>query len=196
MKNKIIKAKEIILNGGVILYPTDTIWGIGCSAIIESAIKKIFRIKRRNNNKLLISLVSSTEMLQRYVKHIPEYVLNYLNDESPTTIIYPKVTGLNRILYGKNESIALRIVKDNFCKTLIDQINTPLISTSANISGSPFPKNFKEIDKKIINEVDYVVNFNDSDLINSKPSRIIKFSLNGQIEVIREWLTQIKKFEN
>ena len=93
MKNKIIKAKEIILNGGVILYPTDTIWGIGCSAIIESAIKKIFRIKRRNNNKLLISLVSSTEMLQRYVKHIPEYVLNYLNDESPTTIIYPKVTG-------------------------------------------------------------------------------------------------------
>ena len=186
MKNKIIKAKEIILNGGVILYPTDTIWGIGCSAIIESAIKKIFRIKRSDNSKLLISLVSSIEMLERYVKNVPEYVLEYLYDESPTTIIYPKVTGLNRILYGKNESIALRIVKDNFCKTLIDQINTPLISTSANISGSPFPKNFKEIDKKIINEVDYVVNFNDSDLINSKPSRIIKFSLNGQIEVIRE----------
>ena len=186
MENKIKEAKEVILNGGVILYPTDTIWGIGCSAIIESAIKKIFEIKRRNNNKLLISLVSSIEMLERYVKNIPEYVLKYLDDESPTTIVYPKVKGLNQILYGKNESIAIRLVKDNFCKALIDEINTPLISTSANLSGNPFPKKFNEIDKKIINEVDYVVNFDDSNLKNSKPSRIIKVLLNGQIEIIRE----------
>ena len=196
MEDKIIKAREVVLNGGVILYPTDTIWGIGCSAIIETAIKKIFRIKRRDNNKLLISLVSSIEMLERYVKNVPEYVLKYLYDESPTTIIYPKVTGLNQILYGKNESIAIRLVKDNFCKALIEEINTPLISTSANISGNPFPKKFKEIDKKIIDGVDYVVNFNDSNLENSKPSRIIKVFLNGQIEIIREWLTQIKKFKN
>ena len=186
MEDKINKAKEIVLNGGVILYPTDTIWGIGCSAIIESAIKKIFRIKRRDDNKLLISLVSSVEMLERYVERVPECVLNYLYDESPTTIIYPKVSGFNQILYGKNESIALRLVKDNFCKALIDQINAPLISTSANISGNPFPKKFKEIDKKIINGVDYVVNFNDSNLEKSKPSRIIKILLNGQIEIIRE----------
>ena len=186
MEDKINKAKEIVLNGGVILYPTDTIWGIGCSAIIESAIKKIFRIKRRDDNKLLISLVSSVEMLERYVKRVPKCVLNYLYDESPTTIIYPKVSGFNQILYGKNESIALRLVKDNFCKALIDQINAPLISTSANISGNPFPKKFKEIDKKIINGVDYVVNFNDSNLEKSKPSRIIKILLNGQIEIIRE----------
>tara|TARA_B100000575_G_scaffold259781_1_gene232240 strand:- start:1199 stop:1759 length:561 start_codon:yes stop_codon:yes gene_type:complete len=186
MEDQIIKAKEVILNGGVILCPTDTIWGISCSATVESAIKKIFRIKKRDNNKLLISLVSSIEMLERYVKNVPEYVLEYLYDESPTTIVYPKVKGLNQILYGKNESIAIRLVKDNFCKTLIDQINTPLISTSANISGSPFPKKFKEIDNKIINEVDYVVNFNDSNLTNSKPSRIIKVSLKGQIEIIRE----------
>jgi len=186
MEDKVTKAKEVILNGGVILYPTDTIWGIGCSAIIESAIKKIFRIKRRNNNKFLISLVSSIEMLERYVKNIPEYVLKYLYDESPTTIIYPKVTGLNQILYGNNESIAIRLVKDNFCKALIDQINAPLISTSANISGKPFPKKFKEIDEKIINRVDYVVNFNDGNLKKSKPSRIIKVLLNGQIEIIRE----------
>ena len=189
MEDKIIKAKQVILNGGVILYPTDTIWGIGCSAIIESAIKKIFRIKRRDNSKLLISLVSSREMLERYVKNVPEYVYEYLYDESPTTIIYPKVRGLNHILHGKNGSIAIRLVKDNFCKALIDEINIPLISTSANISGNPFPKKFKEIDKRIINQVDYVVNLNDSNLINSKPSRIIKVSLNGQIEVIREWLT-------
>ena len=186
MKDKIIKAKEVILNGGVILYPTDTIWGIGCSAIIESSIKKIFRIKRRDNSKLLISLVSSIEMLERYVKKVPECALEYLYNEPPTTIIYPKVKGLNQILYGKNESIAIRLVKDNFCKALIDEINIPLISTSANISGNPFPKKFKEIDKRIINQVDYVVNLNDSNLINSKPSRIIKVSLNGQIEVIRE----------
>ena len=185
MEDKIIKAKEVILNGGVILYPTDTIWGIGCSSIIESAIKKIFEIKKRNN-KLLISLVSSIEMLERYVKRVPEHALEYLDDESPTTIIYPKVKGFNHILYGKNESIAIRLVKDNFCKALIDEINIPLISTSANISGNPFPKKFKEIDKRILNQVDYVVNLNDSNLINSKPSRIIKFSLNGQIEVIRE----------
>lgn len=185
MEDKIIKAKEVILNGGVILYPTDTIWGIGCSSIIESAIKKIFEIKKRNN-KLLISLVSSIEMLERYVKSVPEHALEYLDDESPTTIIYPKVKGFNHILYGKNESIAIRLVKDNFCKALIDEINIPLISTSANISGNPFPKKFKEIDKRILNQVDYVVNLNDSNLINSKPSRIIKFSLNGQIEVIRE----------
>ena len=189
MKDKIFKAKEVILNGGVILYPTDTIWGIGCSATIESAIKKIFRIKRRDNSKLLISLVSSIEMLERYVKNVPEYVLEYLYGESPTTIIYPKVKGLNHTLYGKNGSIAIRLVKDNFCKALIEEINSPLISTSANISGNPFPKKFKEIDKRIINQVDYVVNLNDSNLINSKPSRIIKVSLNGQIEVIREWLT-------
>ena len=186
MENKINKAKEVVLNGGVILYPTDTIWGIGCSAIIESAIKKILKIKRRNNNKLLISLVSSIEMLERYVKNVPEHVLKYLDDESPTTIVYPKVTGMNQILYGKNESIAIRLVKDNFCKALINQINAPLISTSANISGNPFPKKFQEIDKKIINEVDYVVNFDDSNLKNSKPSRIIKVLLNGQIEIIRE----------
>ena len=185
MEDKIIKAKEVILNGGVILYPTDTIWGIGCSSIIESAIKKIFEIKKRNS-KLLISLVSSREMLERYVKNVPEYVFEYLYDESPTTIIYPKVRGLNHILHGKNGSIAIRLVKDNFCKALIDEINIPLISTSANISGNPFPKKFKEIDKRIINQVDYVVNLSDSNLINSKPSRIIKVSLNGQIEVIRE----------
>ena len=186
MKDKINKAKEVVLNGGVILYPTDTIWGIGCSPMIESAVKKIFKIKRRSNNKFLISLVSNIEMLERYVKNIPEYVLKYLYDESPTTIIYPKVKGLNHILYGKNESIAIRLVKDNFCKALIDEINIPLISTSANISGNPFPKEFKEIDKRIINQVDYVVNLSDSNLINSKPSRIIKVSLNGQIELIRE----------
>jgi L-threonylcarbamoyladenylate synthase len=186
MEDKINKAREVVLNGGVILYPTDTIWGIGCSAIIESGIKKIFRIKRRDNNKLLISLVSSIEMLERYVKNVPEYVLKYLYDESPTTIIYPKVTGLNQILYGKNESIAIRLVKDNFCRALIEEINTPLISTSANISGNPFPKKFKEIDKKIVSGVDYVVNFDDSNLENSKPSRIIKVLLNGQIEIIRE----------
>ena len=196
MKDKIIKAKEVILNGGVILYPTDTIWGIGCSATIESAIKKIFRIKRRDNSKLLISLVSSIEMLERYVKNVPEYVLEYLYDESPTTIIYPKVKGLNHTLYGKNGSIAIRLVKDNFCKALIDEINTPLISTSANISGNPFPKEFKEIDKKIINEVAYVVNFDGSNFKKSKPSRIIKVLLNGQIEIIREWSMQIKKFKN
>ena len=186
MKDKINKAKEVILKGGVILYPTDTVWGIGCSPIIESAINKIFKIKKRNNNKLLISLVSSIEMLERYVENIPEYVLKYIFDDLPTTIVYPKVKGLNQILYGKNESIAIRLVKDNFCKALIDEINTPLISTSANISGNPFPKKFKEIDKKIINEVDYVVNFDDSMLKNSKPSRIIKVLLNGQIELIRE----------
>ena len=186
MEDKIIKAKEVVLNGGVILYPTDTIWGIGCSALIESAIKKIFRIKSRDNNKLLISLVSNKEMLERYVKYVPENVLKYLYDDSPTTIVYPKVKGLNKILYGKNESIAIRLVKDNFCKALIDEINAPLISTSANLSGNPFPKKFKEIDKKIINRVDYVVNFDDSNLENSKPSRIIKVLLNGQIEIIRE----------
>ena len=100
-----------------------------------------------------------------------------------------KSQGFESYFVWKNESIAIRLVKDNFCKALIDEINIPLISTSANISGNPFPKKFKEIDKRIINQVDYVVNLNDSNLINSKPSRIIKVSLNGQIEVIREWLT-------
>ena len=186
MQDKINKAKEVILKGGVILYPTDTIWGIGCSPTITSAIKKIFKIKERNNNKLYISLVSSIEMLERYVETVPEHLLKYIYDDSPTTIVYPKVKGLNHLLYGKNESIAIRLIKDNFCKALIDEIKTPLISTSANISGSPFPKKFKEIDKKIINEVDYVVNFDDSKVNNSKPSRIIKVLLNGQIELIRE----------
>ena len=186
MEDKINKAKDVVLRGGVILYPTDTIWGIGCSPLIESAVNRIFKIKKRNNNKLLISLVSSIEMLERYVEYVPEHILKYIYDDSPTTVIYPKVSGLSKILYGKNESIAIRLVKDSFCKALIDRINTPLISSSANISGNPFPKKFKEIDEKILNEIDYVVNFDDSKLENSKPSRIIKVLLNGKIELIRE----------
>ena len=179
IEEEIRRSSNIIKKGGVILYPTDTIWGIGCDATNEEAILKIFKIKNREERKALISLVANQKQLFDITNVIPKIDLT----SCPTTIIYPNVKKLNSRLLS-NGSAAIRIVKDKFCKELIHRINNPLVSTSANISGKKTPNQFSEISKDIINNVDYIVNLRKNEIMKN-PSNIIKLSTNGSTKKIR-----------
>ena len=167
-------------NGGVILYPTDTIWGIGCDATNSRAIEKIFSIKRRATNKAMISLVDNKKRLKKYISS--NFKIGQHN--KPTTIIYPNVKGISNMLIANDGSSAFRLVEDLFCKNLIQKLKKPLVSTSANISGENHPKIFSDIKRSILEHVDYVVNLRQNEIMNT-PSCILKFSLDGKIEKIR-----------
>ena len=170
----------------IILYPTDTVWGIGCDATDEKAVSRIFEIKKRNESKSLVILVDGIEMLKKYVSDIPEEVVEILKtSERPTTIIYNDPIGLAKNVIAKHKPVAIRIVKHNLCHKVIATLGNPLVSTSANISGMPTPNSFKEIDESILEAVDYVVNLQ-LEKITTIPSRIIKISDNGAIVVIRD----------
>ena len=166
--------------GGIILYPTDTIWGIGCDATNEEAIKQIFNIKRREESKALISLVSSKNQLKRIVTEIPKIDIT----SSPTTVVYPKVNGISKLAISSNGSAAIRITKDSFCKKLINNFRKPIISTSANISGEDYPKTFSEISNDILTKVDYIVKLKQN-IKMIRPSKIILIIANGKIKNIR-----------
>ena len=175
------KAIEVLKNGGVILYPTDTIWGIGCDATNEKAVEKIYQIKERDESKALITLVGSCNQLLDYTKIKSKEAKN----SSPTTIIYPNVSGLAKNLLANDKSAAIRIVQNEFCKNLILKFNKAIVSTSANISGYDFPKKFSEINTKIIEKVDYIIDSNNDRLL-LKPSKIFKVNLKGKVtEIIR-----------
>jgi len=183
-ENIINESFSIIKSGGVILYPSDTIWGIGCDATNEKSIKKVYLIKKRSLNKQLILLVNNVEMLLNYVEKIDtDIIQKILNFENPTTVIYQRPKNLPKILTTTN-SIAIRITKDYFCSKLISKINKPLISTSANISMEKNPNNFTSINKRIKNMVDYIVNYKTVEEL-LKPSKIIKINSNNEIEIIR-----------
>ncbi|MBJ2175784.1 threonylcarbamoyl-AMP synthase [Aureibaculum sp. A20] len=182
IKNSLAKLKL----GGTILYPTDTVWGLGCDATNEKAVSRIFEIKKRNESKSLVILVDGIEMLKKYVSDIPEKVVEILNtSERPTTIIYNHPVGLAKNVIAKDNTVAIRIVKHDFCQNIISTLGNPLVSTSANISGMPTPNSFEEIDQSILEAVDYVVNLQ-LEKITTIPSRIIKISDNGAIVVIRD----------
>ena len=169
-----------------ILYPTDTVWGIGCDATNEIAVAKIYSIKKREESKSLVILVDSIEMLKQYVKEIPNNLAEVLkNPKKPTTVIYKDPKGLAKNVIAANKTIAIRIVQDEFCQKLIQKFGKPIVSTSANISGKPTPRTFTEIDQSILGKVDYVVNLY-QDKINDSPSTIIKIDDKGEIEIIRE----------
>jgi len=187
MENEILKSLEILRNGGIILYPTDTIWGIGCDATNFQSISQIYKIKKRQDNKSMLVLVDSFEMIKNFVEKIPEKVFELVeNFIEPLTIIYPKAKNLPQNLVNQEDgSIGIRIVKENFCKNLIKNFAKPIVSTSANLSGNPFPKNFSEIDKEISENVDYIVNFRREENSVSLPSRIIKVFENNEISIIR-----------
>lgn len=172
--------------GEVILYPTDTVWGIGCDATDEIAIEKIFKIKNRIESKSLIVLVNSFEMLQDYIPNIPKEALEILfKTDKPTTIIYNKPIGLAQNCVAKDNTVAIRLTQDKFCQQLIHQFGKPIISTSANISGQPTPSSFKEINKSILESVDYVVNLHRERKCD-KPSSIYRIERNGTVSVIRK----------
>jgi len=179
-------AINVLLKGGTILYPTDTIWGIGCDATSEKAVERIYEIKKREDKEGMLVLLDSQERLSRYVE-IPDVAWDLIDiADKPLTIIYPGASNLAPNLLASDGSVGIRIVKDSFCTKLIRQFKRPVVSTSANISGGKSPKIFSEIDKEIINSVDYVVKYRQDDLKRTKPSSIIKLGLNGEVKVIRE----------
>jgi L-threonylcarbamoyladenylate synthase len=180
----ISKVKAILLDCKTILYPTDTVFGIGCDATSETAVKKIYALKKRDDSKALICLVSDLEMLKTYVKHIPEAALEILNSASrPTTIIYHNPIGFATNLVAKDNTIAIRVVSNGFAYDLIKSFGKAIVSTSANISGETTPKTFNEINEQILKGVDYVVNLPVNQ--NNSPSQILKIELDGAITVIR-----------
>ena len=180
MQSEIKNALELLKSGGTILYPTDTIWGIGCDATNSDAVEKIYSIKKRMESKALISLVANATQLKQLCSKIPKEGLN----ENPTTIIYNQVTGLANNLLAPNGSAGIRIAQDEFCKELIKVFGKPIVSTSANISGINNPKQFSDISDEIKNNADYIVNLRQNQT-RENPSTIIKIEKDGSITKLR-----------
>ena len=185
MEKELQTALSHLKNGGIILYPTDTVWGLGCDATNASAIQRIYKLKQRAETKSMICLVDSLNMLERHVSKVPDMAYEIMKlATKPTTIIYDNPRGIDQSLVAADNSIAIRLTSNAFCKALIQKLRKPLVSTSANISGNPAPSSFKEIDDDILKGVDYVVNLQSQNK-GSKPSSIIRLKNNGIVEVIR-----------
>ena len=175
---------KLLNKGGVILYPTDTIWGIGCDATNTKSIEKIYKIKKRPKEKPLILLVNNIKMLSEYVGNFDKEILKKINeDNGPTTIIYSKPKNLPKILTKKN-TIAIRLTNDYVCSEIIKKLKKPIIATSANISNEINPINFKQINNKIKKMVDYIVEHKMNQNLKN-PSKIIRVNSENKIEVIR-----------
>ena len=186
MNEEINKALQTLKNGGLILYPTDTVWCIGCDANNAEAVDKIYKLKQHIDCNMLICLVADDRMLKKYVKNVPLVALNIIEViDKPTTIIYDDAQNVASNLIASDGSIAIRIPDDDFCYQLSRRLNGAIVSTSANISGETIPKSFKEIAPAILKGVDYVVNLH-HEKIRNKPSSIIKLSNNGVVKIIRE----------
>lgn len=187
MEEEINNAVEFLRAGKTILYPTDTVWGIGCDATNEKAVEKIFQIKKRAGSKSLIVLVADEKMLNKYVMEVPAVVWDLIDlSDKPITIVYDDVHGLASGITGGNGSVAIRIPMDDFCKKLINKSGRPLVSTSANFSGEAAPQNFKQISSGIIEQVDYIVNWRQNENSSARLSSIIKIKANGAFEIIRK----------
>jgi L-threonylcarbamoyladenylate synthase len=173
--------------GGIILYPTDTIWGLGCDATNPSPVERIFNIKSRNRNNNLLILVDGEQMLERYVRDIPEiaFELACVSD-SPLTIIYPNGKNLAQGVCNEDGSVGIRICHDEFCRELISRLRKPIVSTSANLSGKPSPANFGEIENSVIAAVDFVVKHRRDDRQKHTASPVIRVEQNGTIKILRK----------
>lgn len=186
MREEINKCIKVLKAGGVILYPTDTVWGIGCDATNEAAVKKIYEIKNRIDSKSLIIVVANDRMLNHHVKDVPELAWDIIDiADKPTTIIYNEGINLAQNVISSDNSVAIRMIKEDFINQLIFNFNKPIVSTSANISESPTPLSFEEISNKIKDKVDFIVD-SKYDKGNKKPSSLIKLGLNGAIEILRK----------
>jgi L-threonylcarbamoyladenylate synthase len=187
MDSEIKRALETLKAGGIILYPTDTVWGLGCDATNSNAVEKIFRIKKRNESKSLIVLLDQDIKLNKYVKEVPALAWDLIEfSDKPLTIVYDNVTNMAHNAIAADGSAAIRITKDEFCKKLIYKLGKPLISTSANISGEVSPANFGEIDGEILRQVDYIVGLRQHEKTKSVASSIIKLKNNGEVSIIRK----------
>ncbi|MDE6811759.1 MAG: threonylcarbamoyl-AMP synthase [Muribaculaceae bacterium] len=180
------KAVETVRKGGIILYPTDTVWGIGCDATNPEAIERIYILKQRADSKSMLALTDSVDSLYRWLKNVPETALMLLDAAvDPLTIIYDSPVGIAQNLLAKDGSLGIRITEEDFSKALCRKVRVPVVSTSANISGSPTPLKFKDISDVILNGVDYVVNYGRDNSRHHKPSGIIKVRDNETFTIIR-----------
>ncbi len=180
-------ALKVLRAGGVILYPTDTVWGLGCDATNSQAVRRIYEIKQRAENKSLIILVNSPAMLERYVYYPPEVALELAElSEKPLTVVYDRGRSLAEGVASADGSVAVRVCSEPFCDALIDALRKPLVSTSANISGSSAPAIFDEISEEMKAAVDYVCLWRQDDRSRARPSSVIKVSGNGVVKIIRE----------
>lgn len=185
-EDDIKKAVEVMEKGGVILYPTDTVWGIGCDATNADAVAKVYAIKHRDDTKALICLVDSDARIQRYVRNVPEVAWDLLElAEKPTTVILDNAVNLAPNLIAEDGSIAMRITREPFSKELCYRFQKPIVSTSANISGEPAAQNYCDISEELINAVDYVCWSRRQEHKPHTPSSIIKLSENGEVKIIR-----------
>lgn len=186
MKQEIYKAIEVLKAGGIILYPTDTVWGIGCDATNKEAVQKIYELKKRADSKSLIIVVANDRMLNYHVKDVPELAWDIIDiSEKPTTIIYNEGNHLAENVIAADKSIAIRMIKEGFAHQMAFNYRKPIVSTSANISSAPTPMSFNEISDEIKNGVDFIVN-SKFDTGNKKPSALIKLGLHGEIEILRK----------
>lgn len=186
LKNEVRRAAEVVRRGGVILYPTDTVWGIGCDATNPEAVSKVFAIKRRDDHKALITLVASVDDVAFYVDEMPqvaEQLIEY--SEKPITIVYDRGVRLAPNLLGEDGSVGIRVTKEAFSNALCRYLRKPLVSTSANISGEPSPAVFPEISPEIISAVDYVVNYRRDDLTRRAASTVMRLGNGGEFKILR-----------
>jgi L-threonylcarbamoyladenylate synthase len=187
MNTEVNNALGILQQGGIILYPTDTIWGIGCDATDAAAISKIYQLKKRDDAKSLIILLAELKDIFQYVANPHPDIIDILKKfEKPTTVIYNQGIGLPGNLVNADGTIAIRITKDPFCKMLIKRLKKPLVSTSANISGMPSPQSFQDIDDAIKTGVDYVVNHRRDEVSAAAPSQILRIKEDGELIYIRK----------
>ncbi len=187
MNEDIKKAIEVLKQGGIILYPTDTIWGIGCDATNEEAVEKLYAIKQRDKSKSMLILLDNPMKVQTYIKDVPEIAWDLIDlADKPLTIIFNEAKNLAPNLINKDGTIGIRITTEDFSRNLCMRFRKPIVSTSANIAGQEAPLNFNQIDPQIIGLVDYVVEYRQNEIYKQTPSSIIKLGSSGEIEIIRK----------
>ena len=187
MHEDIKKAVDVLHHGGIILYPTDTIWGIGCDATNFDAVKRIYRLKKRTDSKSMLILLDNDAKLNSYLHEVPEIAYDLIDlSDKPITIIYDGAKNIASNLIAEDGSIGIRITTEEFSKQLCARFKKPIVSTSANVSGEPSPGHFGEISDEIVKGVDYVVKFRQEENSPAKPSSIIKLGNKGQVKIIRE----------
>jgi L-threonylcarbamoyladenylate synthase len=185
-ENDIIKSTHFLQKGGIILYPTDTVWGIGCDATDDKAVAKIYELKKRRDGKTMIVLLADEQEISKYVNQPDLKIFDYIKGvKKPTTFIYEGGANLAKNIIQDDGTVAIRITNDPFCKQLIKQFGKPLVSTSANISGYPPPAIFEDVDVQIKNGVDYIVQHRQHDSTAALPSAIVKLNADGSLSIIR-----------
>ena len=181
----IIKANDVLKDGGIIIYPTDTVWGIGCDATVSLAVNAVIKLKQNRGNRGFIVLMDSVKMVENYFTVLPERTKQVLLDQHPTTVIIQNPVGLPKSVLGPDGSLAVRIPKDPICLQLIRGLEKPLLSTSANFSGKQVPDQFSEISLELLKGVDYVIKLPQRNKLGLAPSRLVVVSEKGELKILR-----------